>query len=200
MERKITEENQSGSVETGGRQVSEQKLIEAAQNGDQKAFGQLIRIHQKKLFRFIASLTSSFDQADDIVQEAFVRAWKNIKKFRLGYDFYPWLSTIARNLAYNELARQEKEQSLDSLKEQGFDPVETEFDPMGQLLDEESQKRFYEALWSMPAIYRSVFVLRHFEEMDYAEIGSYLKIPPGTVNSRLHRARQYLMEKLKDLL
>jgi len=180
--------------------VSDDKLIEAAQNGDQKAFGQLIRRHQKQLFRFIAALTGSYDTTDDIVQEAFVRAWKNIRTFRVGNQFYPWLSTIARNLAYNHLTRSEKDQSLDTLKESGFDPVDSDLGPLDKLLDETAQKRFYEAVWSMPTIYRSVFVLRHFEDMDYAAIASYLKIPPGTVDSRLFRARRFLLEALKDLL
>lgn len=200
---KKQEESAKAKVQPAGTAlaaVSDDRLIEAAQNGDQRAFGQLIRRHQKKLFRFIAALTGSFDQADDIVQEAFVRAWKNIKTFRVGSQFYPWLSTIARNLAYNELTRQEKHQSLDTLKESGFDPVTTDLGPLEQLLDEHAQKRFYEVLTSMPTIYRTVFVLRHIEEMDYAAIASYLKIPPGTVDSRLFRARRFLMEQLQDLL
>lgn len=175
-------------------------MVEAAQNGDQRAFGQLIRLHQKKLFRFIASLVGSVDQADDVVQEAFVRAWQNLKSFRTEYDFYPWLSTIARNLAYNELRRQEKTQSLDQMKESGFNPVDTELGPLEKMMNGEMQERFYTALWAMPVLYRSVFVLRHFENMDYAQIGSYLKIPPGTVDSRLYRARRYLLDELKDLL
>ena len=72
--------------------------------------------------------------------------------------------------------------------------------PLEKLLEKEGQKRFYRALESMPVKYRAVFVLRHFEGLDYHEIASYLKIPPGTVDSRLYRARQYLLETLEDLL
>jgi len=180
--------------------VDERKLIEAAQIGDNQAFGLLIRKHQKRLFRFIYGLTGSFDQTEDIVQEAFVRAYGAIKTFRVGYAFYPWLSTIARNLAFNNIAREEKKESLEQLSEKGFDPETGELGPMDKLLDKEGQKRFYSALKSMPVKYRSVFVLRHFEDMDYSQIASYLKIPPGTVDSRLYRARQYLMEKLEDQL
>ncbi|MEE8577691.1 MAG: sigma-70 family RNA polymerase sigma factor [candidate division Zixibacteria bacterium] len=178
----------------------EARLIEQAQHGNQKAFGQLIRLHQKKLFRFMAALTGSYDMADDIVQESFVRAWKAIGTFKHGYAFYPWLSTIAKNLAFSELSRQEKQQSLQTMQASGFDPIENSLGPMEQLLDAESQRRFHQAVWSMPVAYRSVFVLRTFEEMDYSEIASYLKIPPGTVDSRLYRARKFLMEKLEDLL
>jgi len=180
--------------------VSDQKLIEAAQQGDKAAFGQLIRRHQKRVFRFIYGLTGSFDVAEDVVQEAFVRAYGAIARFRPGYDFYPWISRIARNLAFNHIHREEKKESLDTLSEKGFDPSTADLGPLEQLLDKQAQKRFYAALKAMPTKYRSVFVLRHFEDMDYAEIASYLKIPPGTGDSRLYRARQFLMEELKDLL
>lgn len=180
--------------------VPERKLVEASQQGDRKAFGQLIRRHQKRLFRFIHGLTGSFDQTEDIVQEAFIKAYGAIKTFRTEYDFYPWLSTIARNLAYNQLTRGEKTESLDRKTEAGFDQASPQLGPLEGLLDSESQKRFYEALKSLPDKYRTVFVLRHFEDMDYSQIASYLKIPPGTVDSRLYRARQMLLEALKEFL
>lgn len=194
--------------ETGGRSVNnleagksnERKLIEAAQNGDKTAFGQIVRIHQRRLFRSVYGLVGSFDQAEDIVQEAFVKAWGAIQTFRVEYDFYPWLSKIARNLALNQIAREEKKESLDKIAEKGFDPPSADLGPLDGLLDSEGQKRFYAALMGLPVQYRSVFVLRHFEDMDYAEIASYLKIPPGTVDSRLYRARKMLLEELKDLL
>ena len=194
------EENQPRPVEGSDAKSPERKLVEAAQNGDKQAFGQLIRLHQKKLFRYIYGLAGSVDQTEDIVQEAFVRAWGAIKTFRPDYTFYPWLSTIARNLAYTQVAREEKKESLDKLTEKGYDPASVELGPLEQMLDDESKTRFYKALMAMPSTYRTVFVLRHYENMDYVQIANYLKIPPGTVDSRLYRARQYLMKELKDLL
>jgi RNA polymerase sigma-70 factor, ECF subfamily len=179
---------------------AERKLVEAAQNGDKKAFGELIRLHQKRLFRYIYGLVGSFDQAEDIVQDAFVRAYGAIKTFRAEYSFYPWISTIARNLAFNHVNREGRKESLDKIVEKGFDPVSTDLGPLDKLLSKEADSRFYRALMSLPVTYRSVFVLRHFEDMDYVQIASYLKIPPGTVDSRLFRARQMLMKELKDLL
>jgi RNA polymerase sigma-70 factor (ECF subfamily) len=194
------EERRPSAVSTSDKSVPERKLIEAAQAGDKKAFGQLIRRHQKRLFRFIYGLTGSFDQAEDIVQEAFVKAYQAMDTFKVGYDFYPWLSTIARNLAYNQFSREEKQESLDNIKDKGFDPPSEELGPLEKLLDSEGEKRFYAALKALPDQFRRVFVLRHFEDMDYSQIASYLKIPPGTVDSRLYRARKMLMEALKDLL
>lgn len=179
---------------------SESSLVEAARGGNNRAYGQIVRLHQKRLFRFIYGLVGSFDMAEDIVQESFIKAYQALDRFRVGEPFYPWLSRIARNLAYNLIATEEKKQSLDSMTDSGFDPAMADLGPMEKLLDSENKKRFYTALLAMPVKFRSVFVLRHFEEMDYHAIASYLKIPPGTVDSRLYRARKYLMEKLGDLL
>ncbi len=195
------EENPPPTV-TGkdGGGPDEQDLIRAAQDGDRKAFGTLIRLHQKRLFRFIYGVTGSFDQTEDVVQEAFVKSWQALESFKLGYAFYPWLARIARNLAFNQLRREEKKESLDRKAEAGFDPETSEPGPLDRLLNSEGQERFYQALRALPEKYRLVFVLRHFEDMDYADIASALKIPPGTVDSRLYRARKALMEALKDLL
>ena len=200
MDRKIREEKQTSAVAGVDPKAADQPLIEAARNGDKEAFGQLIRRHQKRLFRFVYGLTGSFDQTEDVVQDAFVRAYQAIDRFRLGAEFYPWLSTIARNLAFNLLGREEKKESLDRKHEQGFDPPSGELGPLEQLVNSEGQKRFYAALRALPVQYRTVFVLRHFEEMNYDEIAKQLKIPQGTVDSRLFRARQLLVEALKDLL
>jgi RNA polymerase sigma factor (sigma-70 family) len=194
------EENAAKPVSDQAASSDEQKLIEAVQNGDGRAYGQLIRLHQKRLFRFVHGLVGSFDQAEDIVQETFVKAYQAIGTFRAGYAFYPWLSTIARNLAYNQIAREEKKESLEHLHEAGFDPESALPGPLEKMLNDEAQGRFYKALMALPSKYRTVFVLRHFEDMDYNEISIYLKIPPGTVDSRLYRARQLLLEQLKDLI
>ena len=97
-------------------------------------------------------------------------------------------------------AREEKKESLEKLQEKGFDIQATEINALDKILDDENNKRFYKSLRALPVKYRTVFVLRHFEKMDYSEIASYLKIPPGTVDSRLFRARQMLLDDLKDLL
>lgn len=200
MNKKISEDSQAKFVKKEEEKNYERKLVESAQNGNSEAFGKLIRMHQKKLFRFIYALTGQFDSAEDIVQEAFVKAYQNIKSFKAGYAFYPWLATIARNNAYTYIAREEKKESLDKMTDAGFDPQNSDLDSLNALLDKENGKRFYKAIADLPVNFRTVFVLRHFEKMDYAEIASYLKIPPGTVDSRLYRARQMLADALKDLL
>ena len=194
------EENQPQQVLSVEEKTVDKRLAEAARSGDKAAFSRLIRRHQKRLFRFIYGLTGNFDMTEDIVQEAFVKAYNAIQSFKTDYEFYPWLATIARNTAYNMIHREERKESLNSLQEKGYNPETGELGPMEQLLDKESQQRFFKAVLALPPTYRTVFVLRHFEDMDYSEIASYLKIPPGTVNSRLYRARKLLTEALEDLL
>ncbi len=198
--RKNLEDSQSSNVTPTGSKSEEQKLIESVQNGNKTAFGKLIRIHQKRLFRFIYGLVNSFDITEDIVQDTFVKAYQKIETFRTGYAFYPWLATIARNLAYNFIQREQKKESLDKMTEVGFDPQSTDISALDNLLDDENKKRLYKAIGALPVKYRVVFTLRHFEKMDYSEIASFLKIPPGTVDSRLFRARQMLLGAVKDLL
>lgn len=203
MDKNNREENKTSTVykEKDDTGPNEKKLIEAVQqNGNKKAFGYLIRRHQKKLFRFIYGLVKSFDMTEDIVQEAFIKAFDNIKTFRTEYAFYPWLSTIARNIAYNQIHREEKKESLDNLQGKGFNPQTVKLGPLENLLNNEASKKFYQAVSALPVQFRAVFVLRHFEGMDYIQIANYLKIPSGTVDSRLYRARKLLMEYLKDLL
>ncbi|MGH8015500.1 MAG: RNA polymerase sigma factor [Candidatus Zixiibacteriota bacterium] len=194
------EENQNPAVNNTEKWISERKLLEAAQNGDQKAYGVLIRQNQKKLFRFVYGILGSFDAAEDIVQEALIKGWEAIGTFRPGYAFYPWISTIARNLTYNWIHREERKESLEKLQEKGYDPQSVELGPFEKLLDEEGTKKLYEAVQALPLEFRTVFVLRQFEQMSYEDIASFLKIPPGTVDSRLYRARKLLMAALKDLL
>ena len=200
MEREFREEAHPPSVAGVDPGAAERRLIESARNGNREAFGRLIRLHQKRLFRFVYGLTGSFDHTEDIVQEAFVKAYTALARFESDRDFYPWLATIARNLAFNLLRREQKKESLDQMQQQGFDAPSAELGPLEQVISSEGQKRFYQALNALPAKYRTVFVLRHFEDMSYDDIAAQLRIPPGTVDSRLYRARQMLLETLKDLL
>jgi RNA polymerase sigma-70 factor (ECF subfamily) len=200
MDEKIREEKPTSEVTEMESLAVEQGLIEAAQAGDSRAFGQLLRRHQKRLFRFVLGITGSFDQTEDVVQDAFIRAYSALDSFEAGRRFYPWLSTIARNLAFNQRTREKKKDSFDKIQEQGFDPPSPELGPLEKLISSDGQKRFYAALAELPEKYRDVFVLRHFEDMSYDDIAAKLKIPSGTVDSRLYRARTKLMEKLKDLL
>jgi RNA polymerase sigma-70 factor (ECF subfamily) len=200
MTEKNQEEKAPAAVDRAEDRADEQALVQAVLAGDRQAFGKLVRRHQKRLFRFVYGLLGDFDQAEDVVQDAFVKAFGAMGTFETGRDFYPWLATIARNLALNLMARNKRKESLDQIHDAGFDPASSDLGALEQMIANDGQRRFYAALKALPEQYRSVFVLRHIEEMSYEDIAAQLKIPTGTVDSRLYRARQLLVTALKDLL
>lgn len=144
----------------------------------------------------VVAMTGSLDSAMDIVQDSFIRAYHALDTFEADRPFYPWISTIATNLTLNFLKRGKREVSFNP----ELDNREAGEDPLKKLRVRENEKRLLDAVQELPEQYRSVFVLRSFEHLSYTEIATRLNISQGTVDSRLYRARQILLEKLKDLL
>jgi RNA polymerase sigma-70 factor, ECF subfamily len=187
------------------RQVESQinddrKNILAAQEGDKNAYGELVLKYQKRLFRFILMMLGQRDATEDIVQEAFVNGYLALNSFDSEKPFYPWMATIARNLALNRIKKTEKEKPASEYE----DLIETAPDfadnPLERIIEQENEKRLAEAVAALPEQYRTVFLLRTFEKLSYDDIAKQLDIAPGTVDSRLHRAREKLVQMLKDLL
>jgi RNA polymerase sigma-70 factor (ECF subfamily) len=173
------------------------ELIGKARSGETAAYGQIVRRYQERLLRTVVKMTGRIDAAQDIVQDAFVRAWQALDSYDLKQPFYPWLSRIAINLTMNYFKKAKRETPLD-------DTYDTTPDP-GLLQDEklaleENRKRLNRAIAELPEQYRVAFVLRTIEELSYDEIAQRLNISVGTVDSRLFRARRMLLEKLGDLL
>ncbi|MCX6832661.1 MAG: sigma-70 family RNA polymerase sigma factor [candidate division Zixibacteria bacterium] len=176
------------------------ELIRRAKQGDRAAFGLLVRRYQRKVYALCFRLGGSHDVADDLTQEAFIKAFQAVGTFDEKYPFGGWIARIAANNAFNYLNRQkfqlsgeESELALDQM-------AAVDSDPQEMLTQQEIDKRYQHALAQLPPDYRIVFVLRMQEEMSYADIATTLKINEGTVMSRLHRARRKLMLALKDLL
>lgn len=184
----------------GADETPDAELIRRAKQGDRKAFGLLVRRYQRKVYALCFRLGGSHDVADDLTQEAFIKAYQAIGTFDDRYPFGGWISRIAANNAFNYLNRQKFQldsEESDAVFEQ---TATTDPDPQAVLTQQEIDKRYQQAVAQLPPEYRIVFVLRMQEEMSYADIAATLKINEGTVMSRLHRARQRLMEALKDLL
>lgn len=189
------EENKNKPV-VQSEDVTEQTLIVRAKDGDKAAFGKLVKKHQKRILRMVVAMTGSLDSAMDIVQDSFIRAYHALDSFEIERPFYPWLSTIATNLTLNFLKRGKREVSFNHRR----DTREAADNPLKKLRVRENEKRLLKAVKELPEQYRSVFVLRSFEHLTYDQIAKRLNISQGTVDSRLYRARQILLEKLKDLL
>lgn len=171
-------------------------LVREARNGDRAAFGALVRLYQRRAYAAAYSIVGNSDDALEIAQEAFVRAFRAIDRFDPHLPFYPWLYRIIRNACFNHLRKRKRrgEVSLDGLMHEGYDAPEDGRDPE-QLAELEDLKRtIREAMTSLSPEHQEILRLRHFLELSYAEIAQILQIPQGTVMSRLHAARKALRE------
>lgn len=184
----------------GADETPDGELIRRAKQGDRQAFGLLVRRHQRKVYALCFRLGGSHDVADDLAQEAFIKAFQAINSFDEKYAFGGWIARIAANNAINYLQRQKFQLGGEESETVLEQMATTDPDPQTALTQQEIDRRYQQALAQLPADYRIVFVLRMQEEMSYADIAATLKINEGTVMSRLHRARQRLLEALKDLL
>lgn len=200
MDEKIREEKAALSVNNANDAALDQALIKAARDGDKNAYGRLVLKYQKRVYRFVAALLGRTDTAEDMVQEAFVKGYLALNDFELGRPFYPWISTIARNLALNHIKRAEREKPISEINDFLYQLPDSSVSPLEQMIEKENDKRLLRAIMALPIQFRSVFILRMFEKMSYEEIARYLNISVGTVDSRLHRARERLIEALKDSL
>ena len=137
---------------------------------------------------------------EDIVQDAFVKGYLALDDFQPEKPFYPWIATIARNLALNQIKKAEREKPVSELDDSLIEKTESFSNPLDEFIESENERRLFGAIMALPIQFRSVFILRTLEEMSYEEIAQYLNISVGTVDSRLHRARERLVELLKDSL
>jgi len=184
----------------------DQLLVERVQKGDKRAFDLLINKYQHRIVGLVARYVSDPSEAMDVAQEAFIKAYRAIDRFRGDSAFYTWLYRIAINTAKNWLvARKRRPPSTDidaadaeqydlesRLKEQGT--------PENELLREEIKRTVFETISRLPDDLRTAIMLREMEGMSYEDIAVTMDCPIGTVRSRIFRAREAIDEKLKPLL
>lgn len=171
----------------------ERTLVLRAKAGNQAAFSALVRANMQKVFRSAYAITHNRDDAEDIAQETFVRAFRSLDRFDETRPFFPWLYRIARNLGINRVQRIGK-------RETGLPDYDAIADrdkgPESAVIGADVQDRVRGAVSQLPEQHRRIVELNHFEEHSYKEIAEILEIPIGTVMSRLYHARR----KLRDLL
>lgn len=178
-------------------------LVEACRAGRPEAFGELVRRYQNRLYPTLLRLTGSPEDASDLLQDAFLRAYEKLDRFQGESSFYTWIYRIAVNVALSDRRRRKvRGRSAGSLDWETAQPLEdaTLTDPSLPLERAERDERIVEALNRLQPEHRAVVVLKDLDGQRYDEIASLLKIPIGTVRSRLHRARSELRVLLKDLL
>jgi RNA polymerase sigma-70 factor (ECF subfamily) len=178
--------------------ADETRLVEAAQRGDQASFGEIVRHYQRAVYRVAYGLTRNAADADDLAQETFVRAYQAIGRFRVGEPLYPWLSRIAVNQAYSLHRRRKRrpETSIEPLVEAGRQWA-VDDDPADHADRGERQTQLQEAFEELSPEHQAVLTLRVVEGLSYDEIAQSVGVPPGTVMSRLSRARAELKARLR---
>lgn len=173
----------------------EEALIERAKAGDQLAYSELVDLYLRRVYRAAYSVVRNVEDASDVAQETFVRAFRSLDRFDPNRPFYPWLYRIARNLCINLVTRRrDPEQSIDD----SFGVVAEEPNPEQRAIRRELAEEVRNAVDRLPEIYRQIIELQHFQECSYAEIAEILGIPMGTVMSRLYHARRRLREMLEQ--
>lgn len=182
-------------------------LVERAQAGDLEAFDALVRRYQERIYGLVYHMTAHHENAADLAQEAFVRAYRALPGFKRDSSFFTWLYRIAVNLTLNFLKqrRHRGQLSLDDLDHQAeHDPdlvaLVSDKTPRREAVLRELQERLNVALQKLSEPHRMVVVLHDVEGLRHEQIAKIMKCRVGTVRSRLHYARQQLQAHLADWL
>ncbi len=185
--------------------LTDQKLIGQVLSGDSAAFGEIVERHEDRLYNTIYRLVGSADDARDLLQDTFVKAYEKLDDFRGGSSLYTWLFRIAVNTSLSHRRRRKWVQMGAPAGDDDANPGNAvadtaAVDPADPLIAAETETLVQEAINSLDDEHRTVVVLRDIQHCDYHEIADILDVPPGTVKSRLHRARMMLRDRLEPLL
>jgi RNA polymerase sigma-70 factor, ECF subfamily len=177
-------------------------LIKGRQATDIADFDKIVDLHRKRVYQLAYQLTGSHEDADDISQEVFIRAYRSIAKFRGGSKLSTWLYRIAVNLSINHLkkkSRRSHELPNEEVLNTSFDSLVSDWtNPLEDVEAKELAQQIKEATESLPVAEKVVFAMAVQQGLSYKEIARTLDCPIGTVMSRLNRARRRLRDKLKD--
>ena len=181
--------------------ADDQRLIAACLEGDATAFGLLVRRHQDRLYNTVYRLLDNAEDAQDVVQEAFLHAYQSLDSFKGDSLFFTWLYRIAVNTAISLKRKRRVVLSIDGSRngEGGVDPLDpSEAAHPGHALEQEEQgRRVQRALSRLSAEHRTVLIMKDMEGQKYETMAEILQVPIGTIRSRLHRARLELRELLE---
>ena len=171
-------------------------LIDQARSGDRDAFGELVRIHQHEVYTLAVRLVRDRDMASDVTQDAFVRAWRAMPKFRGDAKFSTWLHRITVNTAWTHRTRRNRVR-LDPLESLASEPESVALQPERAAEAVAVRPSIEEALMDLSSSVRSVVVLKDIYDWSHAEIADHLDISVTAAKVRLHRGRKELRERLR---
>ncbi|HWP60640.1 MAG TPA: sigma-70 family RNA polymerase sigma factor [Candidatus Acidoferrales bacterium] len=186
-------------------ELSDAELVQRCRHGEVSAFQELVARHYQKVFLVVVGVVNDREDALDIVQEAFFRAYRKIGSFKGDSSFYTWVYRIAVNIAIDfkrQLKRSptERAEGRQALEESAGDPDKLGSDPARDLQRKQIEQRLLAAINELTPDHRAVIVLRAIEGLSYKDISRILGCSEGTVMSRLHYARKRLLEKLDSVI
>ena len=182
------------------------ELVAQAQNGDQRAFGQLVELHHSRVYGQILRMVRNPEDAKEIAQLAWIKAWKKIDTFRFESAFSSWLYRVATFTALDAIRKRDsrKEVSMDD-EDHSYSVEQTASvvappEQLRNLERKEIKSRFLEALEELPEHHKTALMLRENEGLSYKEIAEKTNCKPGTVMSRIFNARKAIQSQMKEFL
>ena len=183
----------------------ETRLALLARKGDSRAFAELVHLYGDKLYQLAYRMTGNRQDAEDVVQETFLRVYRNLDRYDENLKFSTWIYRIASNLCIDRLRKRRIVYSLDAAGAEREDldgysalPAD-ERTPEHEVVLTETQRAVRQAIETLPVKYRAVMMLRYLQDLSLQEIAEVLELPVTTVMTRVHRAREYLRRKVGHL-
>lgn len=188
--------------------ATDNSLVKEFVSGNDAAFTQLVTRHKDALTNYLNAMVGNYDIAVDLCQETFLRVYRNISRYSNLYQFSTWVYRIATNLAIDEMRYRKRRGRVfyrniwGQRKQADGEKPELELtdvrrNPGDEVLRKESNRVLGDAIRSLPEKYRTAFIMKEVQEMPYEAIAKVLNCSPGTIKSRLHRARELLQRKLE---
>ncbi|MFW6139316.1 MAG: RNA polymerase sigma factor [Spirochaetota bacterium] len=174
--------------------------VQETLQGNKQAFTAIVERYTPLIYSLSYRMLGNSEEAEDAVQEIFLRVYRSLSKFRLSKRFYPWMYTIALNWLRSCLKKRKKKKESPDLN----DPKAVEYiqqkdiGPQEKLEQQEGERLAQEAISMLRPEYRGVFILRHIHGFSTADVAEILHLPEGTVKTYLHRSRKALVESLKN--
>jgi RNA polymerase sigma-70 factor (ECF subfamily) len=183
--------------------MTEARLVSLAREGERDAFAELVNIYKGKLFHLAYRMLNNRQEAEDIVQDTFMRTYENLERYDAAHKFSTWIYRIATNLCIDRLRKKKAAFSLDADVSEGEgldgysilqanDPL-----PEQELILSERQQVVRLAMEALPVKYKSAMALKYYQDLSLQEISDILGIPVSTVKTRIHRGRDYLRRRLE---
>jgi RNA polymerase sigma-70 factor (ECF subfamily) len=192
------ERTERGPVQPPQRTTPDEEIVDRVCGGEKQLFEVLMRRHNQAVYRAARAIVRDPGEAEDVMQDAYVRAYEHLQEFQGRARFSTWLTRIAVNEALARVRRRKRFDSLESHEERQSMATEPGPGPEQETSDREMRSVLETAVDKLPDEFRTVFVLRAVEGMSGTDVASCLGIPEDTVKTRLHRARGRLQQMLLD--